>query len=34
MTDEEQMALSVYDMNQNIVAAIEEIFAGQLNMGK
>lgn len=34
LTDEEQMALSVYDMNQNIVAAIEEIFAGQLNMGK
>lgn len=34
LTDEEQMALSVYEMNQNIVAAIEEIFAGQLNMDK
>lgn len=31
LTNEEQMTISVYEMNQNIVAAMEEIFSGQLN---
>ena len=30
LTNEEQMAISVYEMNQSIVAAIENIFSGQL----
>ena len=34
LTDEEQMAISVYDMHQNIVAAIEDIFSEQLNLKK
>lgn len=34
LTNEEQMAISVYEMNQNIVAAMEEIFAAQLGLEK